>query len=128
MPEENKMEVIRHSLSHLMTMVVEEMYPGVGLGVGPAVDDGFYQDYDLPQAINQDILPKIEKRIKELIKQDIKFEQHYVEFDDAYKFYKNDPYKTAMIDELKEKGETRVSFYKSGNFDNLCAGPHVKLD
>ena len=125
MPEENKMEVIRHSLSHLMTMVVEEMYPGVGLGVGPAVDDGFYQDYDLPQAINQDILPKIEKRIKELIKQDIKFEQHYVEFDDAYKFYKNDPYKTAMIDELKEKGETRVSFYKSGNFDNLCAGPHV---
>jgi len=125
MPEENKMEAIRHSLSHLMTMVVEEMYPGVGLGVGPAVDDGFYQDYDLPQAINQDILPKIEKRIKELIKQDIKFEQHYVEFDDAYKFYKNDPYKTAMIDELKEKGETRVSFYKSGNFDNLCAGPHV---
>ena len=125
MLEENKMKAIRHSLSHLMSMVIEEMYPGTGLGVGPAVDDGFYQDYDLPQTINPEMLPKIEKRIKELIKQDVKFEQHDVDFDKAYEFYKNDPYKTEMIDELKAKGESKVSFYKSGDFDNLCAGPHV---
>lgn len=125
MPEENKMEAIRHSLSHLMSMVIEEMYPGTGLGVGPAVDSGFYQDYDLPHTINPDMLPKIEKRIKELINKDIKFEQHDVEFNDAYEFYKNDPYKTEMIDDLKNKGETKASFYKSGDFDNLCAGPHV---
>lgn len=125
MQQENKMEAIRHSLSHLMSMAIEEMYPGAGLGVGPAVDDGFYQDYDLPQAINPETLPKIEKRIKDLIGQDIKFEQHDVDFADAYDFYKNDPYKTEMIDDLKKKGETKVSFYKSSDFDNLCAGPHV---
>lgn len=125
MSENNKINAIRHSLSHLMTMVIEEMYPGVGLGVGPTVEDGFYQDYDLPQTIGIDMLPKIEKRMRELIKQDIKFEQHDVDFGDAYKFYENDSYKTEMIDGLKEKGEAKTSFYKSGDFDNLCAGPHV---
>lgn len=125
MPEENKMEAIRHSLSHLMSMAVERTYPGAGLGVGPAVDDGFYQDYDLDQVINPEVLPKLEKIMKDLIKQNLKFEQHDVSFDEAYEFYKNDPYKTEMIDELKAKGETKVSFYRSGDFDNLCAGPHV---
>jgi len=125
MPEDNKLEAIRHSLSHLMSMVIEEMHPGTGLGVGPSVDDGFYQDYDLAQVINPEMLPKIEKRMRELIKRDIKFEQHDVSFEDAYEFYENDPYKTEMINDLKAKGETQVSFYKSGDFDNLCAGPHV---
>lgn len=121
----NKIEAVRHSLSHLMSMAIEEMFPAVGLGVGPTVDNGFYQDYDLEQVINPELLPKLEKRIKELIKQDIKFEQHDMSFDDAYEFYKNDPYKTQLIDDLKAKGETKVSFYQSGDFDNLCAGPHV---
>jgi len=124
MPD-NNIEEIRHSLSHLMSMAIEKIYPGTGLGVGPTIDDGFYQDYDLSQVINPEILPKLEKRIKELIKQDIKFEQHDVSFDEAYKFYENDPYKTQLIDDLKAKGETQVSFYRSGDFDNLCAGPHV---
>lgn len=122
---DNKIEAVRHSLSHLMSMAIDEMYPGVGLGVGPAVQDGFYQDYDLPQVITPEVLPKLEKRIRDLINQDIKFEQHDMSFDEAYEFYKNDPYKTQMIDELKAKGESKVSFYRSGNFDNLCAGPHV---
>jgi len=124
MPD-NQIEAIRHSLSHLMSMAIEKMHPGTGLGVGPTIEDGFYQDYDLSQVITPEILPKLEKRIKELIKQDIKFEQHDVSFDEAYKFYENDPYKTQLIDGLKAKGETQVSFYRSGDFDNLCAGPHV---
>lgn len=125
MSDYKKIEAVRHSLSHLMTMAISEMYPGVGLGVGPFVEDGFYQDYDLEQTINPELLPKIEKRIKELIKQDLKFEQHDVSLDEAYAFYKNDPYKTEMINDLKSNGSTTVSFYKSGDFDNLCAGPHV---
>jgi len=121
-----KIDSIRHSLSHLMSMAVQELYPKVGLGVGPSIENGFYQDYDLPEVITPEILPKLEKRIRELIKENIKFEQHDVDFDEAYKFYKHDPYKTEFIDGLKAAGEKKASFYKSGWFDNLCAGPHVK--
>ncbi len=123
---QNNLENIRHSLSHLMSMAVQEIYPKVGLGVGPAIENGFYQDYDLPETITPEILPKLEKRMKELIKENIKFEQHNVDFKKAYEFYKHDPYKTGFIDDLKTAGEKKVSFYKSGWFDNLCAGPHVK--
>lgn len=125
MSNTNSLDSIRHSLSHLMSMAVQELYPQVGLGVGPAIENGFYQDYDLPEAITPELLPKLEKRIKEMIKDNIKFEQHEVGFNDAYKFYQHDPYKTEFIDDLKAAGEKKVSFYKSGGFDNLCAGPHV---
>ncbi|MFA6397758.1 MAG: threonine--tRNA ligase [Candidatus Paceibacterota bacterium] len=128
---EEKLQKIRHSLSHLMSMAVQELYPQVGLGVGPAVENGFYQDYDLPtgqaglpETITPEILPKLEKRIRELIKENIEFKQHDMDFDEAYKLYKHDPYKTWFIDDLKERGE-KLSFYKSGWFDNLCGGPHV---
>ena len=108
-----------------MSRAVQELYPQVGLGVGPAIENGFYQDYDLPEAITPEILPKLEKRIKELIKEKIEFKQRDVDFAEAYDFYKHDPYKTEFIDGLKTAGEKKVSFYKSGWFDNLCAGPHV---
>ncbi|OGF20927.1 threonine--tRNA ligase [Candidatus Falkowbacteria bacterium RIFOXYB2_FULL_38_15] len=124
--EEQKIKNIRHSLSHLMTMAVLEIYPDAGLGVGPTIDDGFYQDYDLPETINQDILLKLEKRIKQMIKENIKFEQHSMGFDEALKLYKNDPYKTELINDLKITGEKEVSFYRSDKFDNLCKGPHVE--
>lgn len=119
-------EKVRHSLSHLMSMAVSELYPSVGLGVGPTIENGFYQDYDLPEVITPEILPKLEKRMRELIKENIKFEQHDMDFDEALELYKNDPYKTELINDLKEAGEKKVSFYKSGDFDNLCAGPHVE--
>jgi len=122
---QNSLDLVRHSLSHLMSMAVQELYPQVGLGVGPAIENGFYQDYDIPESITPELLPKLEKRIKELIKENIKFEQHDVDFATAYKFYQHDPYKTGFIDDLKAAGEKQVSFYKSGWFDNLCAGPHV---
>lgn len=134
--EVSKIEKIRHSLSHLMSMAVSELYPGVGLGVGPTIENGFYQDYDLPTdlsgvasaksgALGPEVLPKLEKRMKELIKENIKFEQHDMNFGEALSFYKKDPYKTELINDLKKAGESKVSFYKSGQFDNLCAGPHV---
>lgn len=118
----NEIEKMRHSLSHLMSMAVQELYPSVGLGVGPVIENGFYQDYDLPEVITPEILPKLEKRMRELIRENIKFEQHDIGFDEALEFYKNDPYKTELINDLKE---VKVSFYKSGDFDNLCLGPHI---
>lgn len=121
-----RQEEIRHSLSHLMTIAVLELFPKAELGVGPTIENGFYQDYDTKKPITPDILPKIETRMKELIKENIKFEQRDMTFAKALAFYKKDKYKTELIKDLKKKGEKKVSFYKSGNFDNLCAGPHVK--
>lgn len=117
---------VRHSICHLMSMAVQEIYPKVGLGVGPFIEDGFYQDYDLPESISEEILPKLEKRIKKMIAQNIEFKQHEVGFKEALKMYKHDPYKTEMIKDLKKAGEKSVSFYRSDWFENLCAGPHVK--
>ncbi|MFH1201078.1 MAG: threonine--tRNA ligase [bacterium] len=125
MGKEEKLVKVRHSLSHLMSMAIQELYPQVGLGVGPAIKDGFYQDYDLPEKIIPEILPKLEKRMREILKKNIEFKQHDIDFNEAYKFYKHDPYKTWFIDDLKAQGEKKVSFYKSDWFDNLCGGPHV---
>ena len=124
--ENNKLETIRHSLSHLMTMAILEIYPTAGLGVGPTIEDGFYQDYDLPEAISPEMLPKLEKRMRELIKQKLEFVQSESSFEEALAFYKNDPYKTELINDLRVAGEKNVSFYDSGDFHNLCKGPHVK--
>jgi len=107
-------------------MAILEIYPKAGLGVGPTIENGFYQDYDTPKPITPEMLEKIEGRMRELIKQEIKFEQRNVTFAKALAFYKKDKYKTELIKDLKKKGEKNVSFYKSGDFDNLCAGPHVK--
>jgi len=106
-------------------MAILEIYPKAGLGVGPFIENGFYQDYDLPESFSEDMLPKIQKRVKKLISQNIEFKQHAVSFKEALKLYKHDPYKTELIEELKKAGEKDVSFYKSDWFENLCKGPHV---
>lgn len=126
MKQDLKFEAIRHSLSHLMSMAIMEKYPQAGLGVGPAIDNGFYQDYDLPDAISDQDFVWIEKRMRDLIAQNIKFVKEESDFASALEFYKHDPYKTEMIDDLKAKGEKTLSFYDSDWFHNLCAGPHVE--
>lgn len=126
MKDDQQIEKIRHSISHLMSMAIMELYPKAGLGVGPFIENGFYQDYDLPESISEEIFPKLEKRIKEMIKQDIEFKQHNMDFAEALKLYKHDPYKTELIEDLKKAGEKNVSFYQSDWFENLCKGPHVK--
>ncbi|MEK7189762.1 MAG: threonine--tRNA ligase, partial [Patescibacteria group bacterium] len=123
---QEKIDIIRHSCSHLMSMAIAEKYPTVGLGVGPTIEDGFYQDYDLPEIISDKDFVWIEKQMRELIAQKIKFVKSEADFDTALQFYKEDPYKTEMIEDLKKAGEKNVSFYDSDWFHNLCAGPHVK--
>lgn len=124
-----QIDKVRHSVCHLMSMAIEEMFPDihVGLGMGPYIEDGFYQDYDLRgESINEEKFPELEKRIKEMIAKDIKFEQHDMDFEQALEFYKDDEYKCEIINDIKERGENKASFYKSDWFDNVCAGPHVK--
>jgi len=126
MDKQAKLERIRHSLSHLMSMAIMEKYPQAGLGVGPSIENGFYQDYDLPESLSETDFGWIEKRMRGMIHKKIDFKQSDSDFASALKFYKHDPYKTEMIKDLKAKGEKKLSFYDSDQFHNLCAGPHVE--
>ncbi len=119
------LEIKRHTLSHLMTMAIVEKYPNAGLGVGPWIEHGWYQDYDLPEPLSENDFEWIEKRMRELIKENIEFKKEIYPNDEAREMVKDDPYKKELVEELIAKGEKEISFYRSGNFLNLCAGPHV---
>lgn len=116
-------ENIRHSLSHIMASAVQELYPGTKFGIGPAIDNGFYYDFDFSKKITEEDLSKIERKMKEMMKEDIIFKKNKISKKEAIKLFKNQPYKLELIKELKEK---EVSTYKNGEFVDLCKGPHVK--
>lgn len=114
---------IRHSMSHIMAEAVKEIYGDVKLAIGPAIDNGFYYDFDIPQAILPEDLEKIENKMKEIIKKDFPFTQSFMTKDEAKKFFKDEPYKLELIDGINDE---KVSIYTSGDFVDLCAGPHVE--
>ncbi len=118
---DNNMEKMRHSLAHILAKAVKDLYPQVRLGIGPAIESGFYYDFDSLN-IKEENLPKIEKKMKELIKQGITFEKSTVSKRKARELFKNEPYKLELIEEIK--GE-EISIYKSGDFTDLCDGPHI---
>ena len=118
----------RHSLSHILAQAVFDMFPDAKLGIGPTIENGFYYDFDLPRTLIPEDLPIIEKKMKHIIKQAQKFE-HYVEpVDKAIEFLKEtkQDYKVELVSDLKETGESEVSFYKNNSFVDLCKGPHVE--
>ena len=119
-----KIETIRHSLAHIMAWAIQELYPGTKFGIGPAIENGFYYDFDLPKSLILEDLPKIESKMRELIKQDIKFEKKIISKKEAEEIFKNQPYKLELIEELTEARP--LSIYQSGGFVDLCQGPHVK--
>lgn len=118
----NNIEKIRHSLAHLLAMAVLEMFPKAKLGIGPVIENGFYYDFDLPESLTPDKLPKLEKNIKQLIKQNIKFTKKRLNATGARKSFKGQPYKLELIKELGKN----ISTYTSDNFTDLCKGPHIK--
>jgi len=118
-----KIETIRHSLSHIMALSVLNIYPKAKLGIGPAIENGFYYDFELPKDFSEKDLPKIEKRIKEIIKENVSFKKKNISKIAARKIFKNQPYKLDLIKDLPGKN---VSIYESGAFVDLCKGPHIK--
>jgi threonyl-tRNA synthetase len=116
-------ETIRHSLSHVLAYAVKELYPGTKLGMGPAIENGFYYDFDLPQSLAPEALPAIEKRMREIIKRNVVFKKKSVSKLEAKEIFKDQPYKLEIINDLAA-GKTTV--YQSGEFTDLCKGPHVK--
>ncbi len=130
------LETIRHSLSHILAYAVQELYPGTKFGIGPAIENGFYYDFELPKEISEKDLPEIERKLKDLIKQNIVFKKKNITKAEAKKLFKNQPYKLELISDLgeagpphnskKEAGPPQISIYESGSFIDLCKGPHVK--
>jgi threonyl-tRNA synthetase len=120
---ENNIEKIRHSLSHIMAEAVLEFWPKTKLGIGPAIENGFYYDFQLQKPLEEKDLEKIEEKMKELIAHNEKFEKQNMPKRQAKKLFAIQPYKLELIKELP--GEN-VSIYTNGEFVDLCKGPHIK--
>jgi len=116
---------LRHTASHLLAAAVLAFYPKAKITLGPPVDNGFYYDIDFgSEKISEDDLPKIEQKMKELVKKWGKIEGKEISYQEAKKIFKDNPYKLELIDEIKSRGE-KITIYKSGNFIDLCRGGHV---
>ena len=118
-------KVFRHSASHILAQAVKRLYPETKLTIGPAIENGFYYDFDSEIAFSPDILAAIEAEMKKIVKENFKIERFELPRDEAIAFMteRNEPYKVQLIEELPE-GEV-ISFYRQGEFVDLCAGPHL---
>jgi threonyl-tRNA synthetase len=119
----SKIETVRHSLSHVLAAAIQELYPKTKFGIGPAIENGFYYDFKFPEKITLEDLPKIEKKMKELIKEDFVFNKKKISRNEAGRIFKDQPFKLDLIKEIPEK---EISIYESKNFIDLCRGPHIK--
>ncbi len=115
----------RHSLAHLLAAAVMELWPNTKRAIGPAIDNGFYFDFEFKEPINEKDLEKIEKKMREISKSWTTFERHELTAEEAKKEYPNNPYKHELINEFTKNGE-KVSFYKSGEYWDLCKGGHTE--
>jgi threonyl-tRNA synthetase len=120
----SNLEQVRHSLSHLLAMAVLTKFPDAKLGIGPTIADGFYYDFLLPGKLVETDLPELEKAVKKLIGQKIDFQKTIVSRAEALQKFADQNFKVDLINDLPEK--EKISFYTSGDFTDLCAGPHVK--
>lgn len=118
------LEILRHSTSHVMAMAVRELFPGVKVTIGPAIENGFYYDFDYERPFREDDLPGIEDKMKEIIGADYSFMRKDVPGQEALDFFRKEgeDYKVELIEDL---GAEKVSLYTQGSFTDLCRGPHI---
>ncbi len=117
-----------HTSSHVMALAVKRLFPEVKVAIGPAIDDGFYYDFDLEHKFTDEDLEKIEEEMKKIVKEGYDVEKSEMNIDEAISFFdeKGEIYKVELLKELKEKGEKNVGIYKVGEFVDLCKGPHIE--
>ena len=113
-----------HTSSHIMAQAVKRLFPDVKFAIGPAIDEGFYYDFDVEQPFTDEDKEKIEEEMKKIIKENIDIERFSLSRKEALELMKDQPYKKELIEELPEGEE--ISFYKQGDFTDLCAGPHLE--
>jgi threonyl-tRNA synthetase len=119
-----ELEKLRHSAAHVMADAVKKLFPGVRITIGPAIEDGFYYDFDYERAFTEDDLAKIEEEMAKIVKAKQPFVREEVTRDEARDLFKGEPFKLELIDEFPE-GET-ITVYRHGDFVDLCRGPHVE--
>jgi threonyl-tRNA synthetase len=124
----NNIELIRHSTAHVLAAAVLEMFPEAKFGIGPAIENGFYYDFDLPRTLIPEDLPLLEEKMREIIKADHAFERQEISVENAKEHFGKlgQNYKVELINDFESAGEKNVSVYKSGNFVDLCSGPHIE--
>jgi len=120
--KEARLEKMRHSAAHVMAEAVQSLFPGTKFGIGPAIEDGFYYDFELPRALVPDDIPIIEAKMKEIIAADSLFVREEMDKAKALQFFSSQPYKLELIEELPDE---TVIIYRQGSFVDLCRGPHV---
>ena len=118
-----KLSTLRHSTAHVMAEAVVNLFPGTKVAIGPAIDYGFYYDFELPRPINNDDLPAIEKEMRKILTTRSNFEKEVISREKALEMFKDQPFKIELIKGLP--AEEEISIYKSGEFTDLCRGPHV---
>ena len=123
LPKSEKLPLLRHSIAHIMAEAVMNVFPGTKVAIGPAVEHGFYYDFDLPTSITQDDLARIEKEMRRLLSTPQNFVKEVIGRQEALELFKDQPYKCELINDLPQDAE--ISIYRSGNFVDLCRGPHV---
>ncbi|MFZ5366334.1 MAG: threonine--tRNA ligase [Patescibacteria group bacterium] len=119
------LETMRHSASHVLAAAVLKLYPGTKLGIGPAIEDGFYYDFDFEKPITEKDLEKIVDAMVHIAVSRVPFKKRMISISEARKLFKNQPYKLELINELEKEDSKQVSLYETGDFLDLCAGPHV---
>ncbi|HHS98122.1 MAG TPA: threonine--tRNA ligase [Chloroflexi bacterium] len=133
--ENGRLERIRHSAAHVMAQAVLEKFPGAKLAIGPAIENGFYYDFDLPRPLTPEDLEEIEARMREIIAEGYDFVQEEIDEEEARRLFADQPYKLELIDEILSggmdehgrpaEGKPVLSIYRHGPFVDLCRGPHV---
>ncbi len=122
--EDNAPDIVtlRHSAAHVLAQAVTDLYPGTKLGIGPAIEDGFYYDFDRPEGFTPEDLEKIEARMKEIVKANLPIIRKEVTKAEAERIFADEPYKLELLRELEDE---TITVYQQGDFVDLCRGPHV---
>ena len=123
MKKEEKIEAKRHTLAHLLAAAIAELYPDAKRAIGPAIENGFYYDFEFSSPLSENELPKIEKKMREILLSWDTFTRFEVSKDEARKEFNGNPYKVELIEEFAKEGE-KLTIYQSGTFRDLCRGGH----
>lgn len=124
MHEHDRLDTLRHSMAHVMAEAVLELFPGTQIAIGPAIENGFYYDFDLPRPLVNEDLETITEKMKAIIAEDLTFEKKVVTRSEARDLFKDQVYKLELLNAIEEDEE--VSIYSLGGFTDLCRGPHVE--
>jgi len=121
-------EILRHTASHVMAQAVKRLYDDVKLAIGPAIEDGFYYDFDLSETLSEDDFDEIRDEMRKIVDEGYEIERFALEADEAEEYLaeQNEDYKLELLDEFVSEGEESVTFYRQDGFTDLCEGPHLR--